>query len=455
MGHQCTNFIASTAGALAIATLAAAQTPRAPGPTNPTAQTPQPKVPASPTSPDAAAPFVVMIRGTIGEAPTAGAGIIMGMANDRLYVATAYHVVRRKASDANNLQVQLKWLPGEWVPARLLEHADETLDLAVIAVPEASKLGVPRLGWPALTRPETLTRATSVFPIGYPSGTAWFIGVQPHLVTIVTPTLIRTEGNLVDGHSGGALVTQDGGIVGLVSRADALVGESQRIDRVVDKLSEWGYRVALTWKTASGSTGQPTTPAAPTGGAAESETVSSSVTVPNVIGATFADAQRQLSSAGLRVGPIERHAIRKYDSGSVYHQTPQAGAQAKRGDSVKLYIDVTPAPEYHAQGSMALTPTLVFDLDFDPGGGRTAGDFRFGTERGWQLQPINRAAMARVRSRSTSCDSARYSSEPVDLTFDAEEITICVLTNWKRTALLHIRKGRAADEILVVYSTWK
>lgn len=84
-----------------------------------------------------------------------------------------------------------------------------------------------------------------MFPIGYPGGNAWLMAVQPHVVSSVTANVIRAEGNLVDGHSGGALVTEDGGIVGLVSSIDAVLGESQRIDRVVEKLAERGYRVSL------------------------------------------------------------------------------------------------------------------------------------------------------------------------------------------------------------------
>ena len=35
-------------------------------------------------------------------------------------------------------------------PARILEHADTTLDLAVIAVPDLTKLRAPPLAWQAL-----------------------------------------------------------------------------------------------------------------------------------------------------------------------------------------------------------------------------------------------------------------------------------------------------------------
>jgi S1-C subfamily serine protease len=241
MGHQRSVFIACAAGALATATLAAAPT--------------SPSLSVVSIGPDAVAPLVVMIRGTFGNAPTAGAGVIIALANDRLYVATANHVIRTGTTEAKEVQVLLQWLPGEWIPARVLEHGDTMLDLAVIAVPEAGRLSLPKFAWQTLTRPESLTpRETRVFPIGYPGGNPWLIPAEAHTVNTVTTSVIRTEGNLAHGHSGGALVTEDGGIVGLVSIVDAVIGESQRIDRIVEKLTEWGYKVALTWKEANAGT---------------------------------------------------------------------------------------------------------------------------------------------------------------------------------------------------------
>lgn len=559
--------IGFAAGALAIFTL-------------PAAVAAHPRRGAIVQSREVAAQLVVMIQGTIGDAPTTGAGIIIGLANDQLYVATANHVVRRGVSEAKDLKVQLKWRPGELIPANLLMDADVTLDLGVIAVPDAGRLRAPRFTWQALTRPDPLTRGTKVFPIGYPGGNAWLIAVQPHLVSAVTTSLIRAEGNLVDGHSGGALVTEDGGIVGLVSNVDPVIGESQRIDRVVEKLVEWGYPVSLTWKPASPAeprvaetTGEVVTIrtsgrfrsfdfrtkmigddasgadfyfsgrypafwannrgqrgvadlgkmagpldkidvpssgysrqnvnavvgntyAALAGEGHEGDVIvfrvldigyssgttefyriefsyrssgarpdSERVIVPNVVGLDIKDAQHQLVAAGLRPGPEERHALRRYNSGTVYSQTPDAGAQIDRGDLIKLYIDITPAPEYQAAGSMSLTSGFVFDLDWDQtdrGQSRTSPDFRFGTENGWQLQPENGALIAEVPAGTTSCSGVPHSTEPVNLTFRTDMkgpsgpvMAVCVLTNQKRFSLLRVRKGRTQNEILVEYSTWR
>ena len=536
-------------------------------------------------NPDAVAPFVAMIRGAIGDAPTAGAGILLGVANDRLYIVTANHVVRQGARDAQSLEVQLKWLPGEWFPARLLEHSDTTLDLAVLAVLDAAKLNVPDLKWQALTRPESLVAGSKVFPIGYPAGNPWFKTLQPHLVSVVNSNVIRAEGNLVPGHSGGALVTEDGGIVGLVSNVDALTGDSQRIDRLLEKLTEWGYRVSLTWKSTAASPSAPaapaaptTPPAAPTGEVVTIRTSGSSrsydfrsktigdgptggdfslaggypafyannrgqrgvldlgdvpgpidkidvprsrynvqgvnalvnhtyaalaseghegdaivfrvldigysagkteyyrieysyrtgsrprpemVIVPELVGIPVRDAQRRLEAAGLQMGPVERHALRKFPSGTVSAQTPTAGAQINRGDFVKVYIDVTPPPEYQAAGSMSLTPTYVFDLDEDQTDrGKTSHDFRFGAENGWHLSPSNGATIGEVRvpegrPAMETCTQATLGRRPVPLTFRSPQMALCVLTNRGRYSLLRVSRGQGTDEIQVVYSTWK
>jgi hypothetical protein len=184
------------------------------------------------------------------------------------------------------------------------------------------------------------------------------------------------------------------------------------------------------------------------------------VVVPNVVGQPFAEAGRQLVAAGLSTGPVERHSLRRYPSGTVYNQTPTAGAQVNRGDAVKVYVDVTPPPEYQATGSMALKPLLAIDLDRDPAErGLTSPDFMFSTKRGWQLQPLNSAQIAEVpepRGALTvrQCADARLSREPVNLTFQSPQMLFCVMTNRGRLAFLRVSK-QGDDEIAVVYNTWK
>jgi hypothetical protein len=193
--------------------------------------------------------LVVMIRSTVDGSEYIGAGLIFGRASDRLYVVTANHVVRPAGlTAAEDVRVLFRWLPGEWTRALLLTDADPVLDIAVLAVPGAGTLAVPELAWQALLSPDALEAGDRVFPLGYPSGEAWFVPRAPHFVSSVTGEAIRTEGDLVPGHSGGVLATETWDVAGIVSRVGSLLAQVSRIDRVVERLREWGYPVDVMFR---------------------------------------------------------------------------------------------------------------------------------------------------------------------------------------------------------------
>jgi S1-C subfamily serine protease len=216
---------------------------------------------ASPASEQDLAQLVVMIRGKLADKSVVGAGVILGIASDRLYVVTANHVVREKVLGgeeilAHDLQVQLHLLRGEWQTARLVEDSfDSTLDLAVLTVPGVSQLAVPKLPWASLVRPDTLTTGEQVAPIGYPGGTPWFMSRQPHVISSVGPQGIRTEGDFVPGYSGGALVTKDWGMVGIILNVGSLLNDVLRIDVAVQRFQDWGHRLDATFKERAPATG--------------------------------------------------------------------------------------------------------------------------------------------------------------------------------------------------------
>ena len=55
--------------------------------------------------------LVVMLRDSLRDTPTVGAGIIVGRRDLRLYVVTANHVVRRGDAQAQGIAVTLKLAP--------------------------------------------------------------------------------------------------------------------------------------------------------------------------------------------------------------------------------------------------------------------------------------------------------------------------------------------------------
>ena len=125
--------------------------------------------------------LVVMLQGTLADQSFNGAGILIGHGADRLYIATANHVVRQGAQQAERVQVQFKWLPGEPKEAKVLDHVEPLLDLAVLMVSPTQGLAIPDLPWSALSNPEALKSGQKLFPIGFAGGIPWDRPVTPHL----------------------------------------------------------------------------------------------------------------------------------------------------------------------------------------------------------------------------------------------------------------------------------
>jgi Trypsin-like peptidase domain len=237
-------------GMLALA--ATTQEKKRPAP-KPAPSAPESRVPRSAASRGELARLVVMIRATLGDAPVVGAGVIFSRAGDFLHIVTANHVVRAAGlgSDdvvATNVEVQFDWLRGEWHRATLLDLASEDLDVAVLRVRGAHRLAVPRLPWASLVQPASVHPGERVVPMGYPAGELWFVPRLPHFVSSIGPQTIRTEGDLVAGYSGGALVTYDWGIAGLLRSTGSMFNESSRMDLVVQQLETWGLPVEATFR---------------------------------------------------------------------------------------------------------------------------------------------------------------------------------------------------------------
>jgi S1-C subfamily serine protease len=125
--------------------------------------------------------LVVMIRCMLDGRESIGAGIIFGAANDRLYVVTASHVVRRGTEEASDIRVELRSLPGEPVRATLTTAFDAKLDLAVLSISgvKAAGIDVARIPFDRLGSPSSLSRGDGVFALGYPQGRPWGTNVAP------------------------------------------------------------------------------------------------------------------------------------------------------------------------------------------------------------------------------------------------------------------------------------
>jgi len=192
--------------------------------------------------------IVVMIRCSLDGQESIGAGIIFGAGNDRLYVVTANHVVRLGATEATNIRVELRSLPGEPMPATLTTSFDAKRDVAVLSISgvKAAGIDVARIPFDRLGAPLSLARGDGVFALGYPQGRPWGSNVAPTPISSTSDSLLTFETTLVSrGHSGGALLNQRREIVGMLLNVQPPDATSRNIVQVLAMLREWRFPVAL------------------------------------------------------------------------------------------------------------------------------------------------------------------------------------------------------------------
>jgi Trypsin-like peptidase domain len=189
---------------------------------------------------------VVMIRGTLNGEPNVGAGVIAGWETGRIYIFTANHVVRDDfATPAETITVEFRAPKGEFIPALLLNSADGTLDLAMLAVeiknlPEGFVEGLPALSLGDVT---TLQRGDSLYAVGYEGQQPWNILGSSSFAELGINDLNFESSKIDVGASGGGLFTQDWQLVGMVTRTEGTKARALRIDRILELLGQWGYPV--------------------------------------------------------------------------------------------------------------------------------------------------------------------------------------------------------------------
>jgi S1-C subfamily serine protease len=189
--------------------------------------------------------LVVMIKGQIGEEGTVGAGTIVGIRSDRMYIATANHVVRRGGNEIKDVRVLFDWLPGEWTAAKLLDTADHALDLAVLVIENAKRLSADHLVFDRLgAKPPRVGQG--VFFIGHGASVTWHTRRAADAISGVSGETIRFQSAFLQpGDSGGVLVSEDWRIIGMLRSDNPGEADALSIQPIIDKLTEWNYPVAL------------------------------------------------------------------------------------------------------------------------------------------------------------------------------------------------------------------
>ena len=197
---------------------------------------------------DEAKRLIVMIEGEIGGRKTIGAGIIVGTAADRLYIATANHVVRQGKRSLEQVRVRLKFLPGQEFEAEVLSDFDRSLDLGVLSVKGIEALAIPlaEIPFTLLGESADLDRGDEVFAIGYPRGKRWRANVVPDPISENRGDELAFESQLVaKGHSGGGLFNDHWELVGMIIADQPPDGVATSIEAILATLTDWGYPVNL------------------------------------------------------------------------------------------------------------------------------------------------------------------------------------------------------------------
>jgi hypothetical protein len=191
---------------------------------------------------------VVMISAATEGDVRPGAGIIFGLANDRVYIATANSLLRRGTSNATDIEVSFRWSHGEHFKAELLTYYDASLDLAVIAVPGLAKTGAAGavLSLDRIGNPSSLAqgvRGDPVWEIGYSNYAAYSVSAGQVSQVEAVVLKYRVPAPVRGGYSGGPVLDRNGLIVAIVRQDQPPNNEATRIDLVLSQLKVWGYPI--------------------------------------------------------------------------------------------------------------------------------------------------------------------------------------------------------------------
>ena len=182
---------------------------------------------------------------TGGSIPELGAGIVVGVGNDSVYIATALHVVIDREE---SVWVRFSFAPGDSIQASVRHESEDIreLDLAVITVPSAGlsldalAAHEGRLGLPGL-----LHQGAEVSPVGCPDGECWGAPSPADRVLATGVEILFQSVFVKGGSSGGGLFDQDWEIVGMVTDSDPPRARAIPIDQILQQIRAWGVPVTL------------------------------------------------------------------------------------------------------------------------------------------------------------------------------------------------------------------
>lgn len=173
-----------------------------------------------------------MFAGDVGER---GAGLIVGLQGNDLYIATADHVVENASGLAPTIQMSFVGQSAQAVTGAVLVEHDQKLDLAVLRLSTQGAAAIlpdaGRLCYRAVQQGEAVTT------IGHPRDELWQVSsvdaaINPRFNN--DPRLFTISGKgVAPGSSGGPIFGGDGCLLGLVSRTNTLETVAVSADTIV------------------------------------------------------------------------------------------------------------------------------------------------------------------------------------------------------------------------------
>lgn len=176
--------------------------------------------------------LLVMVRATLPEKASAGAGIVFSAEPGQIFLVTPKDLVEPGGETAKSIDVEFYWNPGKRVQAQIVNMRDSGLGFIVLSVPISAPPELLRfdiLGDPAALRPgdpvNTLAHQNGRFP-----ETAARPGVISKNDGI---RLFFLSDSLLSESEGSALVDDKSELIGMVRSGQDRRGEALAIDRVV------------------------------------------------------------------------------------------------------------------------------------------------------------------------------------------------------------------------------
>lgn len=176
-----------------------------------------------------------------------GAGIIFNKRGEKLFIATANHLVERGVE-----WIEFRFLGGTKIPVNLLTSS-KPLDLAILGIDLKEQLLRNRvktsLSFRQVGYSTALKSQDTVYPVGHPGGFNWYVPISlPPKIYKIVEEEITIDYKSSPGHSGGGLFNDHWDLVGMLRKTGAFTSEALSFKRMLKSIESWNFEVSLRLK---------------------------------------------------------------------------------------------------------------------------------------------------------------------------------------------------------------